>query len=159
MRSFDIGPNKTRIGALLFSNDVHTQFTLDTYSDKDTLISAIQKMPYIGGGTNTNVALKFLREDILSSAKRRSGVPAVAIILTDGMSYRSDVTAMQAQLARDSGIQIFVIGIGNQVDTTELNAIASDPDKQFVFSVDNFEALDQIKEDLAIKTCTGMKSS
>ena len=56
-------------------------------------------------------------------------------------------------MLQDMGIQVFAIGVGHSIDPKELEAIASDSNK--VYSVDNFDALDAIKFELAIKTCKG----
>lgn len=43
-----------------------------------------------------------------------------------------------------------------QVDQVELEAIASKPLDTYMFTVDNFDALDSIKEQLAISACEGI---
>ena len=48
---------------------------------------------------------------------------------------------------------MFSIGVGNQTDQTELNAIASDPDSTHVFSVDDFNSLSGIIGSLLKGVC------
>ncbi len=48
-----------------------------------------------------------------------------------------------------------VIGVGSDADTEELEAIASSPAEQNVFTVDNYSALQHIKDLLAIEACSG----
>ena len=50
---------------------------------------------------------------------------------------------------------MFAVGVGDRVDTTELMNIASTPTDHYMFTVDSYSALENIKELLAIKTCTG----
>ena len=52
-------------------------------------------------------------------------------------------------------VSLSLSGIGDQVDKTELQAIASKPASNYVFMIDNFDALTKIKEELAIKACEG----
>ena len=51
---------------------------------------------------------------------------------------------------------MFAIGVGKRVDRQELKDIASDPDDDYMFMVDDFNALSSITEMLAAKTCQGM---
>lgn len=46
-------------------------------------------------------------------------------------------------------------GIGRQVDEDELAAMASKPTGKYMFTIDNFDVLEEIKEQLAIKACEG----
>lgn len=46
-------------------------------------------------------------------------------------------------------------GIGRQVDEDELAAMASKPTGKYMFMIDNFDVLEEIKEQLAIKACEG----
>ena len=80
----------------------------------------------------------------------------ILIVLTDGLSRNPFSTALQADLAKKTGMYIFVVGIGRNVDRQELRSIASPSDNNildYVFNVTDFEALRDIKNLLAIKTC------
>ena len=55
--------------------------------------------------------------------------------------------------SRSQGVTVFSIGVGNQTDLTELNAIASDPDITHVFSVDDFDSLSGIIGSLLKGVC------
>jgi uncharacterized protein YegL len=83
-------------------------------------------------------------------ADSRSGVPHIAIVITDGESEDPAKTAQQARLCRDAGITMFAVGVGN-AEESELRKIASSDD--FVFYVDNFRMLDELKEKLSWKAC------
>ena len=50
---------------------------------------------------------------------------------------------------------MFVVGIGHSVATTELNAIATDPDNKHVFTVGEYKQLPSIIEKLTTLTCDG----
>ena len=79
----------------------------------------------------------------------------MAILLTDGQSSDLAKTTRQSARAHERGIYLFSVGIGMQTDVYELMTIASDPDEDFVFKVDDFDGLDKITDLLAIKTCNG----
>ena len=88
----------------------------------------------------------------------RPSLPHIAIVLTDGKSNSPTRTAQEAARAREQGIHVFAIGIGSEVERSELEAIASEPTEQYVFQVGDYTALQYIREILAIKTCEGRTS-
>ena len=85
----------------------------------------------------------------------RPNAAKIAIIITDGKSQDPSATAQEAQRLRDKGVTIFSIGVGSGIQEAELKAMATDPDNQHVFVVNNFDALDLIKASLQRKTCEG----
>lgn len=52
---------------------------------------------------------------------------------------------------------MLAIGVGHGINDAELKAIGSDPDSQYVFRADNFDALSSLKAMLSNKACEGMK--
>ncbi|XP_062601604.1 cartilage matrix protein-like [Saccostrea cucullata] len=150
---FDIGQNKTRVGMVSFSTQVIPEFKLGEFNDKKDIKEKIQSVWYQGGGTNTGKALNYVRTQSFPVNGGRPDVPHIVIILTDGMSQDFRYTVQEAAAAHNQGITVFVIGIGDQVDEKELKAIASKPTDNFMFEIDNFDALKTIKDTLAIRTC------
>ena len=73
-----------------------------------------------------------------------------------GQSTDTQATASEAAKLRAQGVTIFSVGVGTGFTRTELNAIATDPDKRHVFTVSSYNALDTIKATLAQRTCEGM---
>ena len=60
----------------------------------------------------------------------------VAILITDGQAnVEQDQVNRETQLIKDQGVELFVVGITNEVDQAELRRIASDPDSTHVFEV------------------------
>ena len=154
----DLGPNKTRIGLLTFSDVTEFYLHLNYKMSRDEYQQQLNYVRYLGGGTDTATALRRMREEgfasDLSSNSDRTSVAKIAIVLTDGLSIHPDLTAREAQLAHNMGVQIFAVGIGAGVDKQELQDIASNPDNNFIFHVDHFGALHEIKSKLATRTCT-----
>lgn len=56
----------------------------------------------------------------------RPEVRQVVIVLTDGNSQEPDLTAQAAKRAREAGLEVFAIGVGQSVSAEELHRIASD---------------------------------
>lgn len=152
----DIGQNKTRIGVMSFSDVAKFHIKLNYDMKKADYLTYLNSVMYMGGGTNTATALRRMREEGFfgETTTIRKDVAKVAIILTDGLSLKPDITAKEADLARMMGIQIFAIGIGSGIDKRELADIASRPLDTFMMHVDDFNSLKNIKMELTAKSCT-----
>lgn len=149
--------SKTRIGLVTFSNQVRLVMRLGSSNNKKQ-IKDMLKQPDLyltGGSTDTSKAISFVRNDGFSAKEARSGVAHIMIVITDGQSTDPKATAHEAKLAHDAGIYVFAIGIGKDADYQELKQMASNPDVNFVFKVDMYDALESIKHILVIKTCKG----
>ncbi|ESO94583.1 hypothetical protein LOTGIDRAFT_118058 [Lottia gigantea] len=151
---FDMEKDKTRVGVVTYSDGVHPVIPLDAYSMEE-FEAKVKKIPYLTGGTSTEAAIQYLREVGFSKDNARSDVAHVGIIVTDGQSRSFEKTAKEAGLAHKQAIQLFAVGVGKAVDEEEMLEIASDPDENYVFRVDDYEALKKIESLLAVKACEG----
>ncbi|XP_021344236.1 integrin alpha-1-like [Mizuhopecten yessoensis] len=155
---FQIGENRTRIGLATYSSDVHTEFHLNENFDRPSLHQSLSRVRQRRGFvTNTKLAIWTMRRKMFSERRgARPGVVKVAVVLTDGQSNSVVRTVWEAMKARREGIHMFAIGIGSFINRRELRGIASKPTHDYMFQVSNFQALESIKNILAIKTCVGM---
>ena len=151
VQHLDIGPNKTRVGAAIFSTQYVPQIGLDTFYDKPSLQKAILGIPYLSGDTYTDVAIKAMREEVFAEVGR--DVMRIGIVLTDGSSHYMAKTAAEAAQTKSDGILMFAVGVGWSVDIRELAAIASEPRNRYVIQVGNFDLLEKVKDELATKIC------
>lgn len=152
----DVGPNKTRVALMTFSDDAEFHIKLEHNVNKETFMTLSNTAKYIGGGTDTGNALRLLREEGFhgQEVEQRPEAAKIVIILTDGLSISPDTTAREAKFMKNNGIQIFSIGIGEGIDKQELIDMASEPTDKFLLHVDDFGALDNIKTTLAARACT-----
>lgn len=142
-----VGRNATRIGLVLYSLDVHLEFNLARYMTKQDVKQAIRKMPYMGEGTYTGTAIRKATQEAFYSA--RNGVRKVAIVITDGQTDKRESVKldMAVREAHAANIEMYAIGIVNTSDSTqaeflrELNLIASDPDSEHMYLIDDFNTL------------------
>ncbi|XP_052079210.1 collagen alpha-1(XII) chain-like isoform X2 [Mytilus californianus] len=149
-----IKKDKFQVGVLTFHTPVKAEFNLDEYQDKQDVKNAIMEIRYEGGGTNTGGAIKYLHTTAFARASgHRPGYPMIGILITDGYSSNKAETRKEAMNARLKGIKMFSIGIGNAMDTTELESVASEPKSQFVFTAASFKLLKSIESLLLSKTC------
>lgn len=110
--------------------------------------------------TYTNNAIYFAWDSIMSYG--RWDVPQVMLLLTDGASTRGlelyDYTYNQwnypaENLLHDFGITSFAIGIGQGTSNTELNRIATDPDNEFVYDLDDYDELNELYMKITNAVC------
>lgn len=152
VRRFTIGPTQTRVGLTIYSeNAVRARggggvpagsigfFLLDTYSDVDAIVRAIDSLYYFGSYTNTQDGLNVAREVIFRPAGDRADVPNLVIVLTDGES-NLDEEKLPTEAARLKDIATVIsVGVTDQVNLDELRLIASAP--SLVLLADDFRAL------------------
>ena len=157
--NLNIGPDQSQVGVVVYSGSANVWFSLNTHTtNTSALLQAIANIPYTGGGTNTAAGILTCVQQFNPSygaRPRSSGIPRVAIVVTDGRSGSG--TAAAAEMAHSEGILSYAVGIGNNVNMEELAAIASDPNSQYVRSVSGFSTseLKSLQETLNNEACTG----
>lgn len=151
---FQISPQMTQVGIATYSSDVALEFPLGKFKNKDSLVSAIRNIVHMPGyATNTALGIEYMRYQMFTPEQgARDDVVRVGIVMTDGKSTNILRTLYEANRARRiAHINLFAIGIGDGVNKRELRGIAGN--RNYAFTVDNYSALDSMKELLAIETC------
>lgn len=154
-----VGRNATRIGLVLYSLEVKLVFNLARYSNKQDIKQAIRNIPYMGEGTYTGTAIRKATQEAFYSS--RLGVSKVAIVITDGQTDKREPVKLDIAVreAHAANIEMFALGIVNTSDTTqaefmrELNLIASDPDEEHMFLIDDFNTLPALESKLVSQFC------
>ncbi|NXH01219.1 COSA1 protein, partial [Loxia leucoptera] len=148
----------TRIGIINFSHRVDLVSSLKQYMSKEQLKSAVDKMPYLGEGTYTASAIQ---EAIHLFQAARPAVRKVAVVITDGQADNRDKVRLDTIVreAHAANIEIFVIGIVQRTDPhfddflKEMQLIATDPDEEHVYQIDDFVTLSVLENKLITKIC------
>ncbi|NXF20113.1 COSA1 protein, partial [Rhodinocichla rosea] len=148
----------TRIGIINFSHRVDLVSSLKQYTSKEHLKSAVDKMPYLGEGTYTASAIQ---EAIRLFQAARPAVRKVAVVITDGQVDRRDKVRLDTIVreAHAASIEVFVIGIVQRTDPhfddflKEMQLIATDPDEEHVYQIDDFVTLSVLENKLITKIC------
>ena len=158
IKNLDIAPDKSHVGVIVYSDSasvpIHLNFTL---MNNTLILNEVAGISYIGGGTNTADGITACVQQFITTARpKSSGIPRIAIFVTDGQSNSPPDTIAAAQSVHSANILSYAVGIGN-VDTEELNAIASDPASQYIrmLSTFNIEELQALQEALNNEACTG----
>ncbi|XP_053215591.1 collagen alpha-1(XXVIII) chain [Podarcis raffonei] len=153
-----------RVGIINFSHKVELVSTLQQFPNKDSLKSAVDAMQYLGEGTFTATALSNAI-DVFQAA--RPGVRKVAIVITDGQADRRDQNSLEVVVknAHALNIEIFVIGVVQKSDPNfesfrkDLDLIASDPDPEHVYQIDDFMTLQALENKIFKQICENDFSS
>ncbi|XP_076730296.1 collagen alpha-1(XII) chain-like [Maylandia zebra] len=154
---FDIGPDRVQIGLAQYSGDPKTEWHLNTHHTKESLLNAVANLPYKGGNTMTGMALNhILQYNFKPNVGLRPDSHKISILITDGKSQ--DEVIVISQNLRDSGIELYAIGVKN-ADEYELRSIASDPDDIHMYNVYDFQFLVDITDELSVNLCNSVKGS
>uniref|UniRef100_A0A8C7X7P0 Collagen type XIV alpha 1 chain n=1 Tax=Oryzias sinensis TaxID=183150 RepID=A0A8C7X7P0_9TELE len=146
-----IGPDGTQVAIAQFSDDARTEFKLNSYTNKERLLDAVNKISYKGGNTKTGRAIQHVKENIFTAEGGvRRGIPNVLVVLTDGRS-QDDVNKVSKEMQME-GYIVFAIGFAD-ADYGELVSIASKPSDRHVFFVDDLDAFQKIEEKLVTFVC------
>ena len=86
----------------------------------------------------------------------RDSAQNILIIVTDGNSnINPETTIPDAIDARTKGIHIIVVAVGTSLNLLELRGIASQPERQNVYSVDSYMDLGGLMTTMFGATCNG----
>nr|XP_013799416.1 PREDICTED: vitrin isoform X5 [Apteryx mantelli mantelli] len=152
-KEFEISDTDTRIGAVQYTYEQRLEFGFDKYSSKQDILSAIKRISYWSGGTSTGAAISYASEQLFNKSKPNKR--KIMIVITDGRSY--DDVRVPAMTAHQNGVIAYSIGIAWAAQD-ELEAIATDPDKEHSFFVDEFDNLYQFVNQLIQNICTEFNS-
>ncbi|XP_038601804.1 matrilin-2 isoform X2 [Tachyglossus aculeatus] len=154
LQFLDVAPDFTRVGLVQYGSTVKNEFSLKTYGRKSEVERAVKAMKRLGTGTMTGLAIQYVVNIAFSEGEGarppRDNVPRIIMIVTDGRPQ--DPVAEVAAKARNSGILIFAIGVG-QVDYSTLKSIGSKPHQDHVFLVANFSQIESLTSVFQNKLC------
>lgn len=150
---FDINRDVAQVAVVTYGRRAGTVFDLDTHETGSAILKAVGEAGYMGGVPSTGAALLHIHSNVLTVAKgARPGVNKVVVVLTDGSS--GDDAIVPAQKIRDSGVSLFVIGIGD-VQRERLLQIAGSEER--MISVSSYVDLKYFEDVLVQMVCTEVK--
>ncbi|XP_070806382.1 vitrin [Pituophis catenifer annectens] len=152
-KEFEISDTDTRIGAVQYTYEQRLEFDFNKHSTKQELLNAIKRINYWSGGTSTGAAINFAFEQLFSKSKPNKR--KIMILITDGRSY--DDVRGPALAAHQNGVIAYSIGIAWAAQD-ELEAVATDPDKEHSFFVDEFDRLYRFVPKIVQNICTEFNS-
>ena len=83
----------------------------------------------------------------------QSNIPNVGIVITDGRSNSPRDTWSEAIAVRRQNIDLVAIGVGGNIDNSELRAIASDPVDNNILIASSFDNLNSLLDKVRASIC------
>ncbi|XP_062388354.1 cartilage matrix protein-like [Sardina pilchardus] len=128
----------------------HVNFNEFNRTDFENQVDSIVQRQ---GGTHTGYAVeKVVKYMFHSFAGARPAAKRILMIITDGQTSGPSNYATATALADEKNITRYAIGVSSfstsQMAKKRLNAIASKPESDYVFQIDNFDALGNISKAL-----------
>jgi len=151
-----VNANGVQVAFVTFGTNYTSRFVFNTYNNGQQIMNAIDNINKGFGSTNTPDALKYATDVLFQPqmlAGSRFDAAKIAIVLTDGESNDEISTAENAQKLRQLGIDVFVIGVGNDTKVSELNSVASKPQCTHVQTLDQYSELDSLKAEIRQVAC------
>ncbi|XP_041421844.1 collagen alpha-1(XXVIII) chain [Xenopus laevis] len=149
----------SKVGIINFSHKVEVVAHIGQLTKKENLREAVNRMNYLGEGTYTATAIKKSTELFLQSSR---DVKKIAIVITDGQADNRDTMRLDLVVkeAHSINVEMYVIGVVDTHDPNyvlfrnEMDLIASDPDADHVFQINDFSTLSELENKLFQKICT-----
>jgi VWFA-related protein len=118
------------VGLVTFDHNVYIDVPLT--DDHETVIEVIRGLEYKGDTA--------LYQAVIDSSKLLSDVPEgrrVVIVLTDGKNDKANSTATEmdaVKAANDARVMVITVGLGNGINSTVLDGIASETGGRFFYA-------------------------
>lgn len=135
-----------RIGLAHYATDVTDVFYLNTYKNRQDIVSAIGRAEYKGGRRiNTGAAIRHIQDVHFTKQKgsrKDEGTPQILMVITGGRSADDSKTA--ALGLKNTGVRIFAVGVGDTGN--ELENLASE--SSTVARASTFQELSELNEQI-----------
>lgn len=108
---FDVNPDVTQVGLVVYGSQVQTAFGLDTHSTRAAMLRVMSQAPYLGGVGSAGTALLHINDKVMTIQRgARPGVPKAVVMITGGSG--AEDAAVPAQKLRSNGISVLVVNVG-----------------------------------------------
>lgn len=114
---------------------------LNRYTQKESVLEAILRLPYPGGTRDTAGGLHLMRTQCFNIEGDRPNARNTAVIITDGNP--TDPSAVPSEIAavHESGIATYVVGVSDLVDEATLKNLSSQPQQVLTIDIICFQCL------------------
>ena len=121
--AFVIGKNKTRVGVVTYSERPRTVVSLDQYTSRQSLDTAVDQtfMSPLTSPSLLGQGLAAVKQ--LFYGRSRPETPKILVVITGGKS--GDHVSKPSAALKVLNTTIFCVGIGQNIDRTELETVAS----------------------------------
>ncbi|XP_062395792.1 collagen alpha-6(VI) chain-like [Sardina pilchardus] len=157
VNSTNIGENRVRFGAIVYSDKAESKFTLNQYDTAKEVREAITTIVKPGGNTYTGRALQYTLEYFgkQHGGRREEDVPQILFIITDGAATDPVLLPVWSREILSYNITIYAIGVAG-AEQSELE-IMTGGDKRKVFYVGDYDALEVLHNNISSELCKDIK--
>ncbi|ESO97406.1 hypothetical protein LOTGIDRAFT_231577 [Lottia gigantea] len=153
-RRMDISKNKTRVGLIVYADQVLHQFDLNDYTKMKPLLNRIITARRTAGGTRIDNAIRYVRTKSFRRSVSRNNTAQVGVIIAGTKSRNLHRTKKEANEARKAGLTLISIGVGSGIEQQEMEVIAKDNNNSNRgFIIDTFDELDALINDTVVEAC------
>lgn len=147
--------NKISLSLVSFSNSpARINSIIDSETEKNNFKSKIkQSVLFLNQQTQTGLAIFQIKS--LFNTYKDPVAPRIVIIFTDGlippnerMDFKIQVNALKA-----SNVQVFAVGITNQINLENLKLMASNPSESHVLLIDDYQLIFEKINDKIVNLC------
>eukprot|EP01129_Flabellula_baltica_P000507 TRINITY_DN104_c1_g1_i5.p1 TRINITY_DN104_c1_g1~~TRINITY_DN104_c1_g1_i5.p1 ORF type:complete len:325 (-),score=71.93 TRINITY_DN104_c1_g1_i5:230-1204(-) len=151
VKHYAFGELSANFGVVQFSSADKSKLEHPLTGDKASLLSTLSTMEQQRSFTSISLGIDLGVAELLDNG--RPDVKKMIFLLTDGSQNQPGDPVESALIAQMAQIEIFGIGVSNGVDMDIIRTMATDPDSDHVYYVDDFYLLDGIVRSLNNKTC------
>ncbi|XP_008434914.1 von Willebrand factor A domain-containing protein 2 isoform X3 [Poecilia reticulata] len=150
---FDVNRDVAQVALVAYNRRATTVFGLDEHESGSAILKAVGEASYMGGGVSTGAALLHIYSKVLTVANgARPGVNKAVVVVTDGSG--GDDAVVPAQKIRDSGVSVFVVGIGDMQRDKVLMISGSE---EYMISAPSYEDLKYFEDVLVQMVCSEVR--
>jgi len=156
INNYNISPQCIHIGLITFSGQVYNKFALGQYSTKAQIMSAIDQIQYQPGRRYTTEAIRYMNTQSFGQFRgARSKAQHIGILVTNGQAANTFAFQQEAQRAKQNGVSLYTVGIGQGVHQQSLVSVSSDPKSRYSMAAQNFDSLGDLAYPLSSRTSSG----
>ena len=141
--SLEVSKEKTHVSVTVYGDN--SSLIAYDYHNQTSLYYAIDSVKYPASlQSNLGEAILHIVSKLYNTTSTRSNVTRVLVILTASKCH-DDLTIPSYLLLKYYSVKVFVFAVGSQYSMGQLNEISSDPDSDYVHTVDSGQDLfDQV---------------
>ncbi|KAG8440073.1 hypothetical protein GDO86_006026 [Hymenochirus boettgeri] len=146
-----IGPQGTQVAVVQYSEEPRTEFHLNQFKERNSILKAIKGMHYYGGNTRTGRGIGHAVKEMFQVSKgMRPSASHILVLVTDGKSQ--DNVLQPAKVTHALGIRMIAVGVA-AADIDELKGIMLHRNLENMFFVNTFDDFPLIVQELIEAIC------
>ena len=141
---FIISDSGSHMSASVFGDDATLVFDMAKVTSQDSFLTEAESIPYLNAPNgNIDKALRLAHNDVFTIAGyTRQKAPKILVLITaSDCSTCKESVADAVKPLKEAGVHVITIPIGNKVQLTEMDTIASLPSRQYVIPQQTFAEL------------------